>query len=55
MALTAVTPKSSPDLHLPVCAYKVVGLHDVFTAPCKERIGLSWFTGEELRFREVQV
>lgn len=54
--LTAVRLKSSPDLRLPVYTYNVVSLHDIFTVPLqRERIVLSWFRGEEVRLREVQV
>lgn len=56
MALTAVIPKSFPDLHVLIYAYKVVGLHGIFAVPLqRERKVLSWFTGEEVRLREVQV
>lgn len=50
MALTAVIPKSSPDLRLPIYAYKVVGLRDIFTVPLQgERIVLSRLPGEGVR------
>lgn len=56
MVLTAVIPKFSPDLRLPKHAYKVVGLHGIFTFPLqREKIQLSQFTCEEVRLREVQV
>lgn len=56
MVFTAVIPKSSPDLCLPKHAYKVVGLHGIFTVPLqREKIQLSQFTCEEVRLGEVQV
>lgn len=56
MALTTVIPKSFPDLHVLIYAYKVVGLHSIFTVPLqRERKMLSWFTEEEVRLIEVQV
>lgn len=37
MALTAVIPRSFPDLHMLIYAYKVVGLQDIFSYPAKEK------------------
>lgn len=54
MALTAVIPKSFPDLHLLAYAYKVVGLPDIFAVTLqRERKVLSWCTGEGVRLTEV--
>lgn len=54
MALTAVIPRSFPDLHLPAYAYRVVGLHGIFAVTLqRERKVLCWFTGEEVRLTEV--
>lgn len=55
-SLTAVIPESFSDLHVPIHAYKFVGLHGIFTVTLqRERKMLPWFTGEEVRLTEVQV
>lgn len=54
-SLTAVIPKSFPDLHVPIYAYKVVALHGIFTVTLQRERKMSWFTGEEVRLIELQV